>query len=122
MDGVGNNKGATEILSLWCTEKAPHKSFMDSILAASGGGGTLSHWPLFIDLEYPTLYPVHENPYVVSNSEGGGYVEANQPFHDNIYSGSSRVTPVPVLTENIIISIAIIGIGQALLRIRQHIR
>lgn len=98
---------------------------------------------LFIDLEYPTLFPVHENPYVVSNNEVGGggmgassggigYVESNQPFHDNIYSKSTRVTPAASVLTEIIIIMAGMSILEALLPlnprplqqldVRQHIR
>lgn len=102
-----------------------------------------SHWDiislvsLFIDLEYPTLFPVHENPYVVSNNEAGGgigYVESNQPFHDNIYSKSARVTPAPSVLTEIVVIIIIAGMSilealvplnprpLQLLDVRQHIR
>lgn len=86
---------------------------------------------LFIDLEYPTLYPVHENPYVVGNNEGGGgggagmgasgigYVESNQPFH----SKSVRVTPtLSVLVQVISGGMSVLVLLQPQLQLRQHIR
>lgn len=69
---------------------------------------------------------MHDNPYVVSKSDGTGvgYVDSYQPFHDNIYSTSAQVTPSPVL--NRVIIIFGLGLGTLLLhnqpRIRRHIR
>ena len=82
--------------------------------------------------EYPTLYPVHENPYVVGTNEGIagssgngglgsngiGYVESNQPFH----SKSARIMPTVV-----VLSIVVRVLASALLLapeegLGQHIR
>lgn len=65
---------------------------------------------------------MHDNPYVVSKSEGAGigYVDSYQPFHDNIYSGSAKVESGIILTTISYVIYVGVNIHQQLLW--RHIR
>lgn len=111
--GYGAAESPRNTLRLCSFFRDAHKSFGCS-------GGTLSDWSsLFIDLEYPTIFPIPDMPYVGGN--GIGYVDPYQPFHENMYSASDRVT-----SESHLLLEILLGLGTFLLqnqgRIRPHIR
>lgn len=104
-------------------EKAFYKSFIECTPSTLSNYMHFLIGPLSIDLEYPTLYPVHENNEITGGNGNG--LGSNQPFHDNIYSKSVRVTPLPILTKAIlsVVVISIVGLVNIISPLkRYHIR